>query len=329
MGYFFWVLPFRSAKAKGLTAVRRYRINVRKSTELGKNNPKNKKPQHWVRPSCTCTWWLASWQRMQSHGCKFNKVCGLCPPQLCAPAASRPWLGPHAPSTPVIHGHPVGCLVSRKAIPLFPTSSSQEVQPPLKHQCKALSPCSTRLRPCPVRSTPPWASPAPRSRTAAAPLRSSSKAVPPGLALPSHPPSPGLQGCQFSHPEIQAHHFSPRCQAVSWQGDRAQHIQHLPLCLSLSAHPRMPDLTEPLTWCLQRFWAALLSVPPQAETSYRPLTSEYNCQRIILSVSLFYLSCFVLSQPADSWLWIQAGSNTQLKSHIVLIKYFRCFPSLL
>lgn len=47
-------LFLQKCKGQGFnTAAREYRINVRKSTELGKNNPKKKKPQHWVRPSHT------------------------------------------------------------------------------------------------------------------------------------------------------------------------------------------------------------------------------------------------------------------------------------
>lgn len=87
--------------------------------------------------------------------------------------------------------------------------------------------------------------------------------------------------------------------------------------------------SQPLTWCLRRFWAALSPTHPQAETSYCPPPLKRTTAEELPYLSLLYLPCFALSQAADSRLWIQAGSNAQPKSHILVIKYFRCFPSLL
>lgn len=156
------------------------------------------------------------------------------------------------------------------------------------------------------------------------------KALPRGTALFSHLPLHGLQGCQFSHPENQVPGSSPWCQAD--QQARRQGSTHsapsplpLPTCSSTNvrsrwtSRPVSSEIFDCSSSCTSTGWKQLSPSCLQAQ----------NCQRIILSVSLFYHSCFILSQPADSWLWIQAGSNTLLKSHILLITCFRCFPSLL
>lgn len=59
-------------------------------------------------------------------------------------------------------------------------------------------------------------------------------------------------------------------------GDGARPTQHLPLCLSLPAHPQTLELTEPLIHYVQKFWAALFPVPLWDETSYHPLTFEHT-----------------------------------------------------
>lgn len=119
------------------------------------------------------------------------------------------------------------------------------------------------------------------------------KALPRGTALFSHLPLHGLQGCQFSHPENQVPGSSPWCQADSRQGDSARPIQHLHLCLSPPAHPRMSDLTEPLVQYLQRFWTALHPVLPQAESSYHPLAFKHKTAK-----ELSYL-CHCSTIPAS------------------------------
>lgn len=208
-------------------------------------------------------------------------------------------------------------------------SPPEGVQPLPECQYNILGICSTRLSPCRAHLTAPRASHTWRSCTAAAPLWWSTKALPQaGTAFPSSYTWPA------GMPVFTSWNSSTRLlTAMSGsQPARRQGPAHsspsplpLPICSSVNSGPHWtsrPVSPEVLS-CSSLFtstgWNQLLPSHLQA----------HNCQRIILSVSLFYLSCFVLSQPTDSWLWIQAGSNTQLKSHILLIKCFTCFPSLL
>lgn len=239
------------------------------------------------------------------------------------PDPSHPWLSPHPASIAVFHGHLVGWPVTRKTIPL-PLSPSQEVQPPPKCQYNTPGPCSTRLRLWQVHSTAPWASPTPRSSTP--------------LLLSAHPArlSPLGWHCSpaflcLAYRDGSSHilkfkHQAPQSDARQSTGEE---MGSGPLSTSSSASPCL---------LIHKCWRSL-NLSSTMSQSFGLLFSLYLCglKSVIallpLSTQLLknYLICVLPSLlPSFTTAWFMVldpgSSSTQLKSHTLIIKRFRCSP---
>lgn len=246
---------------------------------------------------------------------------GLRLPWLHSPATRHSWLSPYAASIAVYHSHLVGWPVTRKAIPL-PVSPSQEVQPPSKFQYNTPGLFSTGLRLWKVHTTAPWASLTPRSSTA--------------LLLSAHPARLSLLGWHCSPALLcltcrdgNSHILKLKHQAP--QSDTRQSAEEKmgPGPLSTSASPCL---------LIHKCWRSL-NLSSTMSWSFRLLFSLYLCglksvtALVPLSAQLLenYLICVLPSLlPSFTTAWFMAldpgSSTTQLKSHILIIKRFRCFP---
>lgn len=293
-------------------AVEGYIINLRKTTEL------RKKPRRQGNHSIewdphTCTHGDPHWEWMQHHGCELNKVCAFLSFTVQPPAI------------PVLMLPPLLCFmvtrwpVTRRAILLL-ISSPQEVQP---NGSITLLASAAQGWGC-DRRTPQL----PEHHRHQDPAQHLSflfihQGFPPWLSCP---PALHCLACRHGNFHIlKLKHQGPQSDARQSAGEE---MGPSPLSISPSASPCM---------LIHKCWRSL-NLSPTMSWSLGLLFSLYLCglKSVIALLPLSTplpknnLICVLPSLlPSFTTSWFMAldsGSSTQLKSHSLIIKRFRCFP---